>query len=722
MRTPATLAMLVTTALAVSAPRAPAQDDAPAALLDSGFEDGWGEWRQVGEADFTLDEAEPHGGARSAMIRLVEGATPAYQRIEHTLGAVKQGDQLAVTFWVRSEGVVGPGGAYGALEFQNAAGERCGIFHSSTSAGNGANGWQELTMEGTAPAEAATASVHLVLHSVGSAWFDDVRAVRTGRLVPWPDLGDQERAITIHADQVVQERFGGVGFHVFDHIFATTREQREQVIEKRWREMAPSFARMNDSSSWDQAMLDRAADYMLRLRDDTQTELYVTTWDPDQTKPGEERAAYARRVADRLDYWVKQRGCTNIRTYCMTNELSLGGWGTLASDLGTFRDYHRELRTAFDAKGLDVGLLATDASPVEWWNSVEWATREMDDITAVYGGHNYFNAHEPTDERFYPWFLAKLDWGVGLARSMGKDFILGEFGCRQDGRTLDGVKRDVCIFWDTPLEPIVGLQLADTVIAALNAGVYGMGYWTYMDFPDDYAQGYINKWGTFRWDGKERDAAGPTPIAGFGTRDHYYAYGLLTRFFRGPAEVYRVETSDPWLRAAALRHSAGTWSIAVVSRARETAPIRVAVAGASPSGRFRKYVYDSTSVPRNPFGDLQGPSAVVEMVGGVLADSVPPGALVVYTTAYEDEAPPVITGLRQERTDEGVRLAWDPSPAADLCYYRVYRGGEGPFEPTLANQIASTIGTELLDRRADTGTSTYHVIAVDRSGNAGAWQ
>lgn len=523
----------------------------------------------------------------------------------------------------------------------------------------------------------------------------------------WPDLGAAVREVRVDTRNVIHPSFGGVGFHAFHHVFPATERERNEVIFKRWRELNPSFARLNDSSGWDRAMMDQAAEHMQRMKD-TGTELYLTTWDPPDVPEGEARAAYARKVVDRLAYLVRQRGLTNIHYYCMTNELSLGGWGKLADDLPTFKSYHQALSDALRERGLDIELLASDASPLEWWWTIEWATKNMDDITGVYGGHHYINDYLPEDERFYPRFLSKLEYGVGLARGKGKNFILGEFGAKQDGRTIGGVERDVCIYWDTPEEPVAGVQLSEAAIAAMNAGVYAMGYWTFMDFPDDYSPRYVNKWGLFRCSGADRS-----------TRAPYYAYGLLTKFFRGPSTVYRVETGAPRLRVAALqRHGSGAWSIVVVNRGKHDVPLSISLAGEAVTAAFRKYIYDPTRVPQNPFGDLQEPSGEVAMKEGRMSDTVGAGTLTVYTTAYDARPPAPVQGLRVEQTAEGKpRLTWQANAEPDLCYYRVYRWASPQFTPVLSLQVGSTIATEFVDEATPTGGAHYKVLAVDQSGN-----
>jgi len=534
------------------------------------------------------------------------------------------------------------------------------------------------------------------------------RVSRAGDLEERPESGEAVREVKVSATEIVNPHFGGVGFHTFHHIFDWTPEELDQVIIKRWRELAPSFVRMNDNYRWDQAMRDKVAAHMRYIQDDTDTTIYVTTWDPPEVNTAEERAEYARNVVDQLEYWIRGKGLSNIRYYCMSNELSLAGWGKLAQDLPRFRDYHRALYEELQRRHLEVKLLATDASPVDYWWTIEWATQNMDDITGIYGGHHYINDYALDDERFYPWFLEKATWGAGLARAKGKDFILGEFGAKQDGSQVRGKLNDACLYWDTPQERFVGLQLAEAAMAAMNGGIHALAYWTYMDFPENWNPTYRNKWGLFKCDDGD-----------FRTRDVYYAFGLLTRFFRGPAAVHQVQGNDPRLRAAAVQHPDGSWSIALVNRNRRGVALDLNLEGLPASARFRKYVYDPRNVPHNPFGDWPEPTDVVAMEQGHLHDGLSGGTLTVYTTAYDEKPPAPVTGLTAASSAEGVVLTWDAVPDPDLCYYRVYRAAKGPVPIRVTNQIASTVATRLVDRSGPPA-SVYAVVAVDRSGNVSA--
>lgn len=658
-------------------------------------------WERRGPAESALDHTVTREGRPTARVHIAPGTELRYQSLGYTVREdIRANDEFRAAAWVRTEGVPpGGSGAYVALETVDADGQRVGVFHNKLGSNNGRYGWERLWVEGRAPEGTMALRLVLVLHAEGTAWWSDPEIVRTARPAPWPDMKGKTRRVTVHADHTVQPHFRGVGFHAFHHIFDYTQEQLDEIVIKRWRELNPSFARLNDEQGWDRSRWEKIARHVQHMQG-TGTEIYIATWNPEVTEPGEARRAYARRAVDNLEYLVREKGLDNVRWYCMSNELTLGGWGRMADDLPTFRDYQQCLFDELAARGLDIGLLATDAAPAEYWWTLEWAAANMDDITAIYGGHHYFAEHNPDDERFYEWFLGKLQWATDLARQKGKDFILGEFGCKQDGSVVDGIKRDVCIWWDTPQEPYVALQLAEAVVAAVNSGVYGMGYWTFMDLPDDYAKSYINKWGTFKWSGDD-----------FSTRDHYYGYGLLTKFLRGPARAVGVECNDPRLRVAAIQQerAGGAWSMAVVNRNSAETPLRLSLTGATLTKPFRKYVYAAASVPQHPFGDLQGPESVVTLAGGVLHDSLAPLSLTVYTTAYDETAPAAVAGLRATRQEDGtVELTWDSSPASDLCYYRVFRDGV---------QIGSTVATRMRDPKP-VAQGRYSVVAVDQSGNA----
>ena len=544
------------------------------------------------------------------------------------------------------------------------------------------------------------------------------RAASGRSVLPEPAPGPQTVAAhpaeIVVTDAPVRERFGGVGFHAEMFLDVSTQDFFEQVLAKRWRELNPRFARLfhhwqpDHPGVRDAKTLTAMARQLVFMKEAAGTEIYITTADLKETVSDQERRAYAAAVVDDLEYLLNQ-GASNLKYYCCTNELSLDAWADLRNDLPKYQSYQQSIFTEIKRRGLNIKMLATDASPVEYWPTLQWAAEHMDDVTGIYGAHHYLNEHEPGNLDFYSWFKGRCRWAVDLAHAKGKDFILGEFGPAQYLELKYGVRWDTCRYFDTPLEPLAGLQLAEAALAAINAGVYALSYWTFTDYPDEKGETWINHWGVFKWF-----------TNGGTTRAPYYSFGLLTKFFRGPATVHGVKTEEEKLRVAAVQHDEDkTWSIAIINRDSRDAQVKLRLPGSSQPAVFRKYLYDPKHVPVTEDGDLQAPSAKLTLRNGVLADILEAGSLAVYTTAYDDTPPAPVHGLEVARirdtrlageSADANRLRWTPNSEPDLCYYRIYHHNV---------RIGSTIANEFIDSGpGNNRPGGYSVVAVDRSGNA----
>ena len=519
-------------------------------------------------------------------------------------------------------------------------------------------------------------------------------------------------------DNVLNEEFGGVGFHVIFHTRKPSKSHHEQVFAKRWRELNPAIARVNDSPRWDKDELDETFGY-LEVMKNTNTEIYLTSFGVSSIYDYKTELDYVKREVDNIEYLMKDKGFDNINYYCMTNELSLDFWASMVknNELDRFKRIHQLFYDEFNRRNLDLKLLATDASPFVYWPTIEWAAENMDDITGIYGGHHYINSYDLDDLTFYSFFLDKMKWGANLAKSKNKKFLMGEFGPKQGMFYIDSALYDGMMYNNTPMEPYVALQLGEAILAQINGGIYGSCYWTFCDIPGippSREYGYrLNKWGLFKW-----------YIDDFTTKPNYYSVGLLTKFFRGPSEVYEVIPSDTLLRVAAIKNLKNdSYSIAIVNRNWEPQNLNLSIDGIEDGTVFRKYVYDPSDVPFNYFGDLQTFSEKLVITGGKFSDDIPGYSLVVYTSNYDEDPPAPVTGLKTERKEvdqrEAIVLTWDPSTEPDLCYYRVYRSLNENVEITPRNQIASTVATQHADKRIR-GLPPYHykIVAVDNSGNS----
>ena len=674
--------------------------------LSDGMEDGIKGWGRGGAAQFAHDTAKAHAGKGSARITVTE---PNYQQINRTTTErVFPGDKYRASIWVRAQGVAQNPGAYMFLEFLQ-RGRRLAIVHSKTGAANGKDKWDQLTAEGLAPKGCDSVRIGVVLHAKGTAWFDDARLETDG--LPAEERPVEQARVRIDPKKVANPDYIGFGFHVFwpMHVKSLTPRIRNEVLWKRWKELRPSFVRL--THQWRKAK-DGSDDELIatmKMMQKTHTRVYLTTWDPKGVPPGAQREAYAAEVADMLAGFRKA-GCSNLEWYCLANELSLRGdvgvgkkltgWACLRPYKDVFKDYHRLFHMELKKRKCDVGLLAMDASPGLGVGESRWARQNMDDITAAYGGHHYINNHGLDDLGFYRWFLKMCRSGAAVAPD--KPYIIGEFGAKQHGGRRYGFSRwDGCKYYDTEQEPLVAIQVAEAVLAAVNGGIEALAYWTFSDFPDDaYGKGnmrYINKWGTSRWSGDDHS-----------TRDLHYGLAQLTRNFRGPADVLATVSSTDNIRAACVRQKSGAVAIAVVNREPGNTPVKIEFGGTLDKP-LRKYLFDTAKPAQHPFGDLSAPDAVMPAKDGSLTDEIPPVSLVVYTTDYDDSAPARVADVRIAKAAGGARIvSWAEARDADLCYFRIFSGKK---------QLGSTVACEF-ELPADASDADIRVVAVDTSGNA----
>jgi hypothetical protein len=221
-----------------------------------------------------------------------------------------------------------------------------------------------------------------------------------------------------------------------------------------------------------------------------------------------------------------------------------------------------------------------------------------------------------------------------------------------------------------------------------------MGYWTFMDYPES-ERNFINHWSLFMY-----------MKNGGAVRAPYYSYGLMTKFFRGPARVFETTSSDHRIRAGTVQHrETGRWSVAAINRFESEVEAAVKLPTEAGDTALRKCVYDSLAAPQTDDGDLQEPAAMVSLKAGRFSGRIAPLSLAVCTGYCDDEVP--APGGQQEMSAQ--KLTWTPSPSPDVIYYRIYFNGQ---------RVASTTSPEFTggDVRRPLG-GKYAVAAVDSSGN-----
>ena len=135
--------------------------------------------------------------------------------------------------------------------------------------------------------------------------------------------------------------------------------QFNQYVGKVYRELSPGFSRMwGGFPEWTKEEMDAFAEYCEKMQCKVGATIYLTGHCV-RYETDEELTAYASNVADRLEYLIYEKGLSNVKIYCMSNELSLDDWGDLAFEMATFKKYHTYLYNEFCAQ-TSAGLSAGD--------------------------------------------------------------------------------------------------------------------------------------------------------------------------------------------------------------------------------------------------------------------------------------------------------------------------------------------------------------------------
>jgi hypothetical protein len=541
--------------------------------------------------------------------------------------------------------------------------------------------------------------------------------------------------------------WAGAGFHNSEAsmLRVMSDEFRDQVVLKAFREISPTITRVFAGYyDWTKTSMHDFADYYdLTFRQAGTTVYMVPGRMPFLQNPEDDKCIdeYMEQVCSRLEYIIKERKLTKVRYYCLSNEMCMGNqWGYFDTRLDLFKKYNEKLYWTLKKHNLDIGLAATDTSGFRNMPQIDWATKNMDQITDIYCWHVYLRSEEflknkkvsdkPLAEQWLTRCVGMASPGelemydalynaykklVVQAMSREKRLMVGEYGYTGiHYRTV--MSNDMSYECDYPEYAHLGaITRVEMALAALNAGCHSIINWTMFDYPEPFLRedgdspmekawydvarfsGHSptlavrhNKNGVIRWeDSQNKNLSYPS----------LYAMGYFVKFFKKNAKVMPSETNDPTTRVGAIVNPDNSSTIVIINWGKnKTVKINSQHNFDKP---LRYYLYDSANVPYNKFCDLQKYSKLVEPKDGSLSVEVPARSIVYLTTDYQDRIPSEIKGIKIKNN----LLKWNATTDKEHCYYRVFKNGE---------QIASTVATSLKikDKKAK-----YSVKSVDKWGN-----
>ena len=527
--------------------------------------------------------------------------------------------------------------------------------------------------------------------------------------------------------------WGGFGFHNSEATMTPimSEEFRDQRVLKTFREISPTFSRLFAGyADWTREAMDRFADYYDATFRRAGTTLYLVPGRMPTITEDFDADDYAEAVATRLEYLVKERKCTKIRYYTASNELSVGPTGAwFKTHWDKYVVVMNALYRAFRRHDLDVGLMSSDASSYASLDTIDWAIRDLNEVTDTYCWHIYSYSRPegkkgrlaPGDPELYGELHAALTNYVRRCMAKDKRLSLGEWGVSavKEWNGWQRMRNDCGTGFCHPgtVANLAAMTRAEMGLCAMNAGCVNAASWTFCDYPDPFIRedgdtaeekarydvarfsGFgvdvrYNKWGLFRWDDEAHD---------YSSYPDLYTMGYLAKLFRKGARVLPWTTDDSSLRAGGVTNPDGSASFAVINWG-EAKTVTLAVP--HPIDRpLRIYEYDSEHPPFNAFNDLQPAKGTVAAEGGRVSVTMSAKSLVFLTTDYIDRTPAAVANVRLENG----RLAWAASEEPEHCYYRVFRDGR---------QIASTVAVSLaVPGMGPEDVKRFSVKSVDKWGN-----
>ncbi len=535
---------------------------------------------------------------------------------------------------------------------------------------------------------------------------------------------DQSTAEIKIEKPVMRWLFGGFGFQNSEASLTPVMDEafmNERAL-KTFREISPTFCRVY-TANYDcpKSQLDRFADYYDKTFRLSDTTLYVCPGPmpsfPEKMNPEE----YADKIAANLEYLIKVRDCRKIRYYCLTNELGSGNrFDYFIGNMELFKKYNDALYWAFQKRGLDIKIIATDVAVTtnlkKGIDSIQWAIDNMDEYVGLYCAHWYVYKRRVDDLRLYGEYREYFDKLVGMSLRKNKRFLLGEYGFCSVWNSSPVMVDDFSYNVrqpETAKEAV--LAKLEVGVAAMNSGALGCISWSFCDYPDPFLveDGHsprqqaifeaarcvyrldikYNKWGMFRWGSREGD---------YSAYPELYAMGYLAKLFRSGSTVLPSVSSDYTVRTGAVENGDGTMSVVVINRGGAK---KISVDSKQKIIKpLRMYVYEAANVPENKFNDLQNAKCTIVPNGNSFTAEIPAKSACFFTTDYQDRTPAAINGVSIYKGN----LIWIPDRTPEHRYYRVYKNGK---------QIASTVDTKFKVNSTD--ASEYKVRSVDCWGNLG---
>ena len=192
--------------------------------------------------------------------------------------------------------------------------------------------------------------------------------------------------------------WGGFGFHNSETSMTSimSEEFRDQRVLKTFREISPTYARVFAGYwDWTREAMDRFADYYDATFRRAGTTLYLVPGRMPVITDDFDAESYCEAVATRLEYLVKERKCTKIRYYCLSNELSVGPtYAWFGKHLDLYAELNREMLCAFLSDDFDIITKTYESAAYQEFNNMDMQQFAVKDRPQVSKNNVYNNEND----------------------------------------------------------------------------------------------------------------------------------------------------------------------------------------------------------------------------------------------------------------------------------------------------------------------------------------
>jgi alpha-galactosidase len=592
-------------------------------ITNPGFEQGLASWKTKPEAVFSTDTEIKRTGKVSAKITVPDGIKLEYQQISYVV-PVTPGETMSVGFWMRCDSPTDAVGPYGAIEFLN--GDQR-VFVKETAMPNDfgqqnipPGKWCRLEAFAVVPEEATSMKLSCIMHSHGTAWFDDAEILRIGD-APSEDFASV--TLTLKPKQIITDNWQGFGaqgdlFLELDRVIKQGLTPADKkLVYKRISDMKPKLIRLSFGlASWEpekgkvtpdsEGMRDLKS--TLKLYKEIGADIALTEWGYElpiwtnttkQIPSPEMRMPFAQSWASLLKYLRYDCGFSNLKYIILYNEPNNLNWEGYSA-------VYRAMDKSLKDNGLrkQISIVGPDETGSNWL--LPRAVQEMDDIIDYYDAHNYTSN---TGKEFKYWVKPRIDLMPKLLGSKAipprKRFLVMEFGMGKGSSTYANLHNG---------EYYYGLFLADSAIVSCNEGVSGMAMWCLMD-TDYYTR---MKWGLWKFLDEKW-----TPRPGF------YSWSLLTKYIELGSTVNTLTSNAPNVASVAFKGpDNGKWTLLSVNRA--NVKVTFSLNSLPADSRWQTFIYSKATVPTADKEMLRPSATVTANKKGILKGILPANSFVLW--------------------------------------------------------------------------------------------